>query len=252
MTRHFDLHDTISVMIPGACALALGWSLYCGSPAEALERLPELNVGVSLVLLALSYVIGELLQSLGEKTVKAYYRENDGGDPLMWLLPKEKDQEFHAGFLPKQTCEAVMSALKEDWGDSECSKDKLMDPYFPCIKATVYEHEVFRSECVKMLTKANFYSAMAVLFFLAPPVYGLILLFGTPCYTLSYCLTHDIMGIGPSVPMGCVEWLVFLFLSWGLGCASVQRYRFFNIIYIRCLISAYAVVHRNIAKKVSP
>lgn len=239
MTRHFDLHDTISVMIPGVCALGLMLCFFCGSSPEKMRMLADLSISSSLLLLACSYIIGEFLQGIGEVTVKKYYRHCAGGDPLFWLLPREGEQAHGHPLIPTCACRGVLDHLAETLHIFHMTKERLGE-CFPYIKIRVYAHDAYRMECVKMLTKANFYSAMAVLFFLAPCVHLLSAhCGGDGCCVVSYCLTHDIWSYTQSIHSHCAEITLNFVVSWGISFGCARRYRFFNIIYYRCLISAY-------------
>lgn len=239
MTSHFDFHDTISVMIPGVCAMGLFGAFTCGSPAEGVQQLSGVSVGASLLLLACSYIIGEFLQGIGEYTVKRYYRHCSGGEPLYWILPREDKHLQGDSLLPASACRTVVAHLAKTMCIHPMTKE-ILGQCFPHIKTRVYAHEIYRTECVKMLTKANFYSAMAVLFFLVP----IFLLLSSPCRgegccIVSYCLTHDIWGLTSSTHLSCVERILSFTISWGISFGCARRYRFFNIIYNRSLISAY-------------
>lgn len=240
MTRHFDLHDTISVMIPGACSLVLVLRFTCGCSAEVMQQLSELSVIAALLVLACCYFIGEFLQGIGEVTVKNYYRHFSGGEPLFWLLPRECKQSQDDTLLPPCACKEVLDHLAETLHILLMTKESLMQ-CFPHIKTKVYAHEVYRMECIKMLTKANFFSAMAVLFFLVPFLHLLVVhCGGEGCCIVSYCLTHDIWSYTSSSAHPCwVEGVLYVAGSWGVSFGCARRYRFFNIIYNRTLISAY-------------
>lgn len=249
MTRHFDLHDTISVMIPGACSLVLVWLFTCGCSSEGVQLLSELSVSAALLVLACCYFIGEFLQGIGEVTVKNYYRHFSGGDPLFWLLPREGKQSQDATLLPACACKDVLDHLAETLHILLMTKESLKQ-CFPYIKTKVYAHEVYRMECIKMLTKANFYSAIAVLFFLAPCLHLLAdHCCGEDCCIVSYCLTHDIWGYyTQSAHLSCAEGLISFGLSWGIAYGCAHRYRFFNILYYQGLISAYLELTKPLKK----
>lgn len=239
MIRHFDLHDTISVMIPGAAALSLIFLSYSGSGTETAQMFSSFSVCSSLVVLALSYILGEFLQGVGEWTVKSFYRHFLGGEPLEWLFISGSKQRVSDDFFPTAFCQKVVSVLKKELGMEFVSGQEI-GQCFAHIKAVVYTDEVSRVECIKMLTKANFYSAMTVLCFIAPLLYFIIASVGRDCCILSYCLTHDIWSYtSSSAHPCCVEGVLYVAVSWGVSFGCARRYRFFNIIYNRTLISAY-------------
>lgn len=239
MTRNLDLHDSISVMMPGACALGLVWFFSCDLSTEGLQLPSELSVSAALLVLTCCFIIGEFLQGVGEVTVKKYYRHFEGGNPLFWLLPRDEKHPHGGSLLPPCACKDVVDHLAEKMHILLMTKERLGE-CFPYIKIRVYAHDAYRMECVKMLTKANFYSAMAVLFFLAPCVHLLSAhCGGDGCCVVSYCLTHDIWSYTQSIHSHCAEITLNFVVSWGISFGCARRYRFFNIIYYRCLISAY-------------
>lgn len=254
MTHNLDLHDTFSVMIPGACALCL-FAYFCGDGwAEFAKHLSELSVGSSIVFLAFCYICGELLQALGQSVLKPVLRRFGGGEPLLWAVPEKEEslggKEAHAyKLLPEVECRSILEFLKAEYKCNDISKE-LMNDLFSHIKTKVYAHDAYRMECIKMLTKANFYSTMAVLLVLTPVIYGV-----AKCA----CGEHGVVLYAPFngsicyiCPADCISGralLVILAVSWSLAVLCAVRYRFFNIIYNRILLSSYLVQEKAKAEK---
>lgn len=251
MTKNFDFHDTISVIIPGACALCVVAFLRCDSWKNFSEIMAQLNVGSSVIFLGLSYIAGELLQGIGEGIVKALYRRVGGGEPLHWILPvgkKADGRPAHADkLLSEKTCEAVVHAIKTEYS-GEIDKTQLGN-LFPQIKVKVYADDIYRTECIKMITKANFYSAMTILclgifiYFIYRDVVALRAMMSVRGYSF-----HSLSNL-PFLSMLFSQRSGQTLLSIIAVCICAKRYRFFNIVYNRILLSAFLAISNREKKK---
>lgn len=244
MTHNLDLHDTFSVIIPGACALCLAAYFCCDDWADCVKLLSDLSVGGSIIFLAFSYICGEFLQALGQFSLKQIFRLLFGGEPLLWVVPKlvNKDDEtmceYNTKLLSEPECRDILQFLRKECGCDNISKEQ-MGSLFSHIKTTVYAKDVYRTECIKMLTKANYYSTMSVLLFLNPVIYLTVSAFRESADVFIYDCCDDLCFICFSGGSNGVVNLTILLVSWLLAVLCAWRYRFFNIIYNRVLLSAY-------------
>lgn len=244
MTHNLDLHDTFSVIVPGACALCLSAYFYCDDWEEFIKLLSDLSVGGSIVFLAFSYICGEFLQALGQFLVKPLFRSVFEEEPLLWIVPEVVNndegskEEYSTKLLSKEECRKIMEYLKSECNCENISKEQ-MGTLFSHVKIKVYADDVCRTECIKMLTKANFYSTMTVLFGLVPVVYFAVSeLCEKETTSLSFppeCICFACQDCYINSDVMPFSWAI----SWGLAVICACRYRFFNVIYNRILLSSY-------------
>lgn len=222
MTRNFDFHDTISVVIPGACAVILLLFFCCSNWGQFVHHLSALTVGSSLVFLTSSYAVGELLQALGKLMVKHGGCFAHQEAPYTKVLLQNKHPENYKNFLTMEECRLVQTALSEHFGWAHISEGQLYSCFYH-IKIKVYSHDMYRAECIKMLTKLHFFSTMMALSILAPVMYVAVALSFAPHFSLWEFLS------------------IFLLSSIiGYGC-SKSREDFDNN-YNRCLFSSYLAI----------
>lgn len=181
-------------------------------------------------------------------------RRLQGGEPLLWVVPKRVPtaagvkEEYVGDLLPEHECRSIMKFLKAEFGCEDISKE-LLNALFTHIKIKVYANDSYRRECIKMLTKANFYSTMAVLLMLSP-----VILRCAECVSGGYGVVLYISFIGMYfiAPAGwCIDgdMLAMAAVAWPLAVLCAARYRFFNIIYNRLLLSSYLVIEKEKEKK---
>lgn len=241
MTNNLDLHDTISVIIPGACGLCCLSYFYYGDINEVVKMLTSLSVGTAVLFITISYIVGEILHALGELSVKKYYKRYSGGEPLLWLLKSAREHPRAKKFLPEKVCSDVFQSLVINFNmaGEETNAAGFIEKSFSHIKKTVYANDASRTECIKMLTKTNFYSAMAAMFLLVFLGYTCTAVINTNWNDLCYELKHfkwdevDFSKFALSETQKIIAGSFLL--TWLCAC----RYSFFNIIYNRTLITAY-------------
>lgn len=222
MTRNFDFHDTISVVIPGACAVILLLFFYSSSAAQFMQFISALSVGSSLVFLVLSYAIGELLQALGKAMVKDEGIFGYQEAAYTKVLQHENAQEKYKNFLNREECQQVRDALSSHFGWDTISETQLHSCFYH-IKVKVYSHDVYRAECIKMLTKLHFFSTVMALSVLSPVMYVAITLMADSRFSLWKFL------------------LIFLLSAIG-GYGSSKCREDFDNNYNRCLFSSYLAI----------
>lgn len=239
MTHPMDLHDTISILIPGAIAVSVGFIFSCGSVDEMMQGAASLDISKSLVFLAFSYVIGAFLQEAGKWFVKKASIFGVSDDPYYWVLK----EHVPCDFLPEADCKKLLKILKirHSWKKINNEKEALQSCFYP-IKIKVYAHDSYRSECIKMLSKLHLFSSLMILSIMMPIVYGVmagysILVNVLPCQELP-CLccwaVHSHYSLG--------KFLIVLLISIICGRASEYSYKGFNKAYNRCLYSSYLAI----------
>lgn len=244
MTHNLDLHDTFSVIVPGACALCLSAYFCCDDWADCVKLLSDLSVGGSIVFLVFSYICGEFLQALGQFSLKRVFRSYFGGEPLFWIVSESESKDdvveggYNTEFLSKPECCDILQFLRKECGCDNISKEQ-MGSLFSHIKTTVYAKDVYRTECIKMLTKANYYSTMSVLLFLIPVIYLVVSAYRRRNDIVLDAPFGDLYGFYLSGGINSAAMLSLFISSWLLAVLCAWRYRFFNIIYNRVLLSAY-------------
>lgn len=249
MTHPLDLHDTISIIIPGTIAVSLVCIFSCDSLDAMLQEGVSLDISKSLVFLAVSYVVGAFLQEAGKYFVKRAPIFGVSDDPYYWVLM----EHVPCDFLPEADCKKLLKILKHrhSWKKSSAEADsaekrkreieELQSCFYP-IKIKVYAHDSYRLECIKMLSKLHLFSSLMILSILMPIVYGVMaassLLVNVPLcqelHCLCCCASHSHYSLW--------EFLVVLLISIIFGCASEHFYKGFNKAYNRCLYSSYLTI----------
>lgn len=249
MTHPIDLHDTISILIPGAIAITMVCIFKCGSVDEMVQGGASLDISKSLVFLAASYVVGAFLQEAGKYFVKRASIFGVLDDPYYWVLK----EQVPCDFLPAADCKRLLKILKlrHSWkkGSAEAGsaekrkreKDDLQSCFYP-IKIKVYAHDAYRLECIKMLSKLHLFSSLMILSLLMPLVYG------------GMAVSSILINVAQRQEVGCLcccashshysmwKFLVVLLLSIVCGRASECIYKGFNKAYNRCLYSSYLAI----------
>lgn len=249
MTTSFDLHDTISVIVPGACVLALLGYFSCEDWSGFFSVLKELSSGVSFVLLIPCYLAGELLQSFGKIMVKKLMYARPCKDPYFWVFNTKNPSDF----LTINDREKILNSLKVrfPWWKTEKIKwnETLLNSCFYYIKLKVYEHDAYRTECIKMLTKMHLFASMTALCVLTPMIYMVMSLYSAFRCCEIHCLSRAVY-----IPSSCRhyslgEFFVVCFLCGCVGAAWWRLTRDFNRIYNRCLYSSYLAMLAKEEKK---
>lgn len=242
MTTSFDLHDTISVIIPGACAIALLGYFSCEDWEAFFNILKQLSSGVSLVLLLPSYVVGELIQSLGKMYVKRHLYVRPCKDPYYWIFNTRNPSDF----LTLNDREKILDSLKGrfPWWKTEKIEwnEMLINACFYYIKLKVYAHDAYRTECVKMLTKLHFFASMMILCWLMPIAYLVMSLCSAFSCCGTHCLTRAVFFSSPCTQYSIGGFLMVSLLFGSCGAWWMHLTRDFNRIYNRCLYSSYLAI----------
>lgn len=234
MTKNFDFHDTISVVIPGACAWCLFVYLKSATWKECVDVIARLSVGGTVIFLGLSYIVGELLQAMGKFILQTDILSAYVDDSYQKVVDENVSVDDCRDILPPSKCAHLREYLR-----TAAQNNDVVGNFFYSIKLKVYSNDVFRTECIKMLTKMHFFSTMMALFIMAFIFCGAIiflLLFSLPnpecasqCRLLHYVGAHfDIMHC----------FLLLLILGMGIY-GTMNAYRTFNQHYARCLFSSY-------------
>lgn len=249
MTTSFDFHDTISVIVPGACALGLFYLFYSEDWAAFWAQFKSLPSGGTLFLLLPCYAVGELLQALGKWAVKYLIYPHCGGDPYHWVLKEQDDPTSnYTDFLPIESCQKVQGALKREFGWETVGKDELSSAFYH-VKITVYSDDVNRQECIKMLTKLHLFSGLLVLCVLTPFVYIALALSSGICDTVTYCFEHDAFTFKQACHYSWASFFVICFLCATCGIGMFKCTLEFSRSYNRCLYSSYLAVLRREEEK---
>lgn len=243
MTHTIDLHDTISIIIPGTCVLCVTALFHYNDVSEMLPLLKEFSIGSSILFLACSYIVGEVFQTLGYFLVKIVYEKFHlfGGDPMFLLLRSEDKQ---SGLLPASSCRQVLDYLEKDL-KFRPAKEKELGACFYHIKTKVYAHDAYRTECIKMLSKANFFSTMSVVTLLLPVLFYFVAPSAQTNDCVVYCFVHDTYHITSNSSFCGINMLMCILAYFLMVYLCIKRYHFFNTIYNRCLLTAYLAVRKN-------
>lgn len=236
-----DLHDTVSVLIPGACALCIIGVFGCNIDAATIEMLSNLSVASSLLFLAAAYVVGELLQALGKWAAKTLINPHNGGDPYLWILRSCEPRSFYADFLTRDACRQVQALLKKEFGFKKLGEDELNSCFYH-IKMTAYSVDAYRTECIKMLSKLHLFSSLLILCVLTPIAYVIMAIFSSPCEVANYCYVHDSFSFKSAAHFSWHGFFVILFASFFCGRIIFLCFLQFNKSYNRCLYTSYLAV----------
>ena len=98
--RSFGIYETIAVFIPGVITLYFVDDFYC------LNLLENSNF---LILLAFSYVCGQLLQGIS-KLIESLYWKLWKGNPTEWMLSQQKN------IYDNKLREKVLKSFKNEYG----------------------------------------------------------------------------------------------------------------------------------------
>lgn len=249
MTKNFDLHDTISVVIPGAGAWFLIVYVNCATWKECVDIISKLSVGGAAIFLCLSFIAGELLQGMGKFILQCGILKPWVDDSYQKVVDSIGSSDVCQNILlpakMKQLREYLQKELQMDH-----KKEAAEGNLFYIFKLKVYRNDVYRLECIKMLTKAHFFSTMMALFLVAFLCCGAVILLlafaqqspecAAQCRIMHYVCSH----------FEFVKCLIILFF-WGGGIyGALKAYCMFNQYYAKCLFSAFLeLVEEENAKK---
>ncbi len=177
MIKDFDYYDRVAVFIPGAVVIALGCFVGMEGERIVLEKLLNISIGSSLLIIISIFVAGEIIQLLGkmlENTVWCIH----GGQPTEWISSEESSwfvcmirtghrSQKHA-LIGEPEVAAIRSYVKKHSGNTQNSDFRKC---FSSIQNKVNKDSTQKVLIEKMLAKANMARAFVVILALTSAYY---------------------------------------------------------------------------------